>query len=65
MWSGLYTHNCRSWNNHKGLEPGMWSLLDELPSSHTLRTFGKLDYMSGGHTQLAPRPTARTGRRNH
>jgi len=31
----------------------MWSLLAELPKTHTLRTFGKLDYMSGGHTQLA------------
>ncbi|HDZ21526.1 hypothetical protein LCGC14_0124210 [marine sediment metagenome] len=53
MWSGRYTHNCESWNNHKGLEPGMWSLLDELPKTHTVGTFGKLDYMSGGHTQLA------------
>ncbi len=53
MWSGRYTHNCESWNNHKGLEPGMWSLLGELPKTHTLGTFGKLDYMSGGHTQLA------------
>lgn len=53
MWSGRYTHDCESWNNHKGLEPGMWSLLMELPRTHTLGTFGKLDYMSGGHTQLA------------
>ena len=53
MWSGRYTHHCESWNNHKGLEPGMWSLLDELPKTHTVRTFGKLDYLSGGHTQLA------------
>jgi len=53
MWSGRYTHNCESWNNYKGLESGMWSLLGELPRTHTLQTFGKLDYMSGGHTQLA------------
>ncbi len=53
MWSGRYTHHCESWNNHKGLEPGMWSLLTELPTTHTVRTFGKLDYLSGGHTQLA------------
>jgi len=53
MWSGRYTHRCNSWNNHKGLEPGMWSLLDELPKTHTLHTLGKLDYMSGGHSQLA------------
>ena len=53
MWSGQYTHNCESWNNYKGLEPGMWNLLGELPGTHTVQTFGKLDYMSGGHTQLA------------
>jgi len=53
MWGGRYTHHCESWNNYKGLETGMWSLLDALPRTHTLRTFGKLDYMSGGHSQLA------------
>ena len=31
----------------------MWSLLDELPKTHTPGTFGGLDYMSGGHSQLA------------
>lgn len=50
MWSGRYSHQCESWNNHKGLEPGMWSLLDQLPATHTLKTLGKLDYRSGGHT---------------
>ena len=53
MWSGRYTHHCHSWNNHKGLEPGAWSLMDALPETHTVGTFGKLDYKSGGHTQLA------------
>ncbi len=53
MWSGQYTHTCESWNNYKGLESGMWSLLGELPQTHTFRRFGKLDYMSGGHSQLA------------
>lgn len=53
MWSGRYTHNCESWNNYKGLESGMWSLFDVLPSTHMVQTYGKLDYMSGGHTQLA------------
>lgn len=52
MWSGRYTHHCESWNNHKGLESGMWSLLDELPRTHTLFTLGKLDYRSGGHTVM-------------
>ena len=53
MWSGRYTHNCESWNNYKGLETGMWSLLGELPRTHEVQTFGKLDYLSGGHTQVA------------
>lgn len=53
MWSGRYTHHCESWNNYKGLESGMWTLFDELPKTHTLGTFGKLDYMSGGHSQVA------------
>ena len=52
MWSGQYTHHCESWNNHKGLEDGMWSLLGELPATHALRTLGKLDYLSGGHTVM-------------
>ncbi len=52
MWSGSYTHHCESWNNHKGLESGMWCLLDQLPSTHTLKTLGKLDYLSGGHTVM-------------
>jgi len=52
MWSGRYTHHCESWNNHKGLEDGMWSLLDELPATHTLKTLGKLDYLSGGHSVM-------------
>ena len=50
LWSGRYTHHCESWNNYKGLEPGMWALLDDLPATHTLATFGKLDYRSGGHS---------------
>ena len=53
MWSGRYTHQCESWNNFKGLERRMWSLLDELPKTHNLATFGKLDYLSGGHTLQA------------
>lgn len=53
LWSGRYTHHCESWNNYKGLEPGMWSLLDDLPRSHAFASFGKLDYRSGGHTICA------------
>lgn len=51
LWSGRYTHHCESWNNYKGLEPGMWSLLGELPK--TVKNFEKLDYLSGGHSQSA------------
>ena len=53
MWSGRYTHNCESWNNHKGLETGMWSLANDLPQTHAFQRFGKLDCMSGGHSLLA------------
>jgi len=53
MWAGRYTHNCESWNNYRGLEPRMWALLDELPKTHNVATFGKLDYRSGGHSMLA------------
>ncbi|MDZ4198782.1 MAG: sulfatase-like hydrolase/transferase [Kiritimatiellia bacterium] len=52
MWSGRYTQHCESWNNFKGLEDGMESLLDRLPETHTLKTLGKLDYRSGGHTVM-------------
>jgi len=60
LWAGQYSHHCESWNNHKGLEPGMWSLLDQLPATHTLKTLGKLDYLSGRHT-LQARLTAWLG----
>ena len=53
MWSGQYTHTCESWNNNKGLESGMWHLFPELVKTYTMQTLGKMDYMSGGHTQLA------------
>ncbi len=36
MWAGRYTHHLESWNNHKGLEPGMWNLLSELPKTHAV-----------------------------
>jgi arylsulfatase K len=68
MWSGLYTHHCESWNNHKGLEPGDRTVLDLLHDagysfcSDDYRDIGlgKSDYRSGGHSQLA-RVTAWTG----
>ena len=53
MWSGRYTQACEAWNNYKGLESNMWALLDVLPKTHTVKTLGKLDYRSGGHTIMA------------
>lgn len=50
MWSGKYTHNSESWNNHKGLETGMWNLLDQLHETHNVKILGNPDYLSGGHT---------------
>lgn len=68
MWSGRYTHNCESWNNHKGLEPGDRTLLDLLHeagyrfAAEDYRDIGlgKSDYRSGGHSHMA-RVTAWTG----
>ncbi len=68
MWSGRYTHNCESWNNHKGLQPGDATLMDLLHDAgyrfavddHRDIGIGKSDYRSGGHSHLA-RVTAWTG----
>jgi arylsulfatase K len=67
MWSGQYTFNCKSWSNHKGLEPGTPILPDVLvhDGGYTLAArrktgkkgrasaigIGKHDYLSGGHSQ--------------
>lgn len=65
MWTGKYTHRIESWNNHKGLNPGAETLFDKLrQAGYTLASgqggYGKHDYLSGGHSQLA-RVTAWTG----
>ncbi|MBD3188922.1 sulfatase-like hydrolase/transferase [Candidatus Bathyarchaeota archaeon] len=69
MWSGQYTFRCKSWNNHKGLEPGTPILPDLLVSRGGYRLaarrkprigIGKHDYLSGGHSQQN-RVTAWTG----
>lgn len=52
MWAGRYTQHCESWNNHKGLESGMWTLLDALPATHALTNLGKLDHLSGAHSVM-------------
>ncbi|MHA1681765.1 MAG: sulfatase family protein [Promethearchaeota archaeon] len=78
LWSGQYTFNCKSWNNHKGLEKGTKTLRDVLAGSggyvfaskadngrsrNPRIGIGKHDYMSGGHSQQN-RVTAWTGAAN-
>ena len=77
LWSGQYTYNCKSWNNHKGLEPGTPILKDVLEEKggyvFAARSdkkgraknigIGKHDYISGGHSQQN-RVTAWTGAAN-
>lgn len=68
MWSGQYTHQCESWNNHKGLEPDDLTLMDLLEDAGysfivddpARIGLGNPDYLSGHHTHLA-RVTAWTG----
>lgn len=68
MWSGTYTHRCESWNNHKGLEPGARIFKHDLEAAgyrfgSELGGFGKHDYYSGKHTNMA-RVSAWTGPAN-
>jgi len=69
LWSGQYSFRCKSWNNYKGLERGMPILSDVLQKegNYVLASdhigIGKLDYLSGGHTNQA-RITAWTGAAN-
>ncbi len=53
LWSGRYSHQIESWNNFKGLQPGMWTLFDTVKTTHTIKSLGKLDYLSGGHSIFA------------
>jgi len=51
MWSGLWTHHCEGWNNYKGLsetDPTFRTRLEE--AGYLVQTFGKTDYLSGGHS---------------
>jgi len=51
MWSGLYTHHCEGWNNHKGLsetDPTFQTRLDQ--GGYVTQTYGKKDYLSGAHS---------------
>jgi arylsulfatase A-like enzyme len=72
LWSGQYTHHCKSWNNYKGLEKGT-KILRNVLEDHGDYVFatkdpkkigiGKHDYWSGNHTNQA-RITAWTGMAN-
>ncbi|MCL2495757.1 MAG: sulfatase-like hydrolase/transferase [Oscillospiraceae bacterium] len=54
MFSGLYNFHCKAWNLYKGLEPGDHTLFDALTGAgYDVRTYGKTDYLSGGHTVRA------------
>jgi len=54
MFSGLYNFNCKAWNLYKGLEPGDHTLFDALTDAgYDVHTYGKTDYLSGGHTVRA------------
>ncbi len=51
MWSGLYTHHCEGWNNHKGLSPSDPTFRTRLEEAgYRVQTFGKEDYLSGAHS---------------
>lgn len=55
MWSGRYTHNVESWNNHKGLSETDRTFKHHLEAAGYRFAsqeggFGKHDYLSGGHT---------------
>lgn len=68
MWAGKYTHHLESWNNYKGLEPGVPTFKDRLEKTGYRFAsdeggIGKHDYRSGAHSQLA-RITAWAGTAN-
>ncbi|MDO9542860.1 MAG: sulfatase-like hydrolase/transferase [Kiritimatiellia bacterium] len=54
MWSGLYTHHCEGWNNHKGLSESDPTFLNHLVrTGYSSKILGKTDYLSGYHTERA------------
>ena len=54
MWSGRWTHHCEGWNNYKGLSAEDRTFRDSLDGGGYLtQTFGKEDYLSGGHSVRA------------
>lgn len=51
MWSGRFTHHCEGWNNHKGLSKSDVTFRAQLDAAgYRTQTFGKEDYLSGGHS---------------
>ena len=54
MWSGLYTHHCKGWNNYKGLEPQTPTFLEALDyAGYDCEVIGRTDHYSGRHTSRA------------
>jgi len=53
MLAGVYTHNCESWSNFKGLEQGMWTYHHALHETHDVLLLGKhMDHLTGGHSVM-------------
>lgn len=54
IWSGMYVHKCKAWNNFKGLEEGAYTFEDRLRDvGYIIKVIGKTDYLSGHHTERA------------
>jgi arylsulfatase A-like enzyme len=54
MWTGLYTHHIKAWNNYVGVPEGHPILQERLDESgYDVGLFGKQDYRSGAHTVRA------------
>ncbi|XP_054995056.1 arylsulfatase K isoform X1 [Sorex araneus] len=51
LWSGLFTHITKSWNNFKGLDPNYTTWMDVMEKyGYRTQRFGKLDYTTGHHS---------------
>ncbi len=54
VWSGLYVHKCKAWNNYKGLEEDTPTFMDHLrEAGYIIKILGKTDYLSGHHSERA------------
>jgi len=54
VWSGMYVHKCKAWNNYKGLEEGTPTFMDYLrKAGYLFKILGNMGYLSGHHTERA------------